>query len=66
LRKRSSAETRPEIYDLTRIFIDEAIRHPFARHDDLIDAVARIYDIDPQAPIQYEQRSTESLELDGF
>ena len=66
MRKRSSAETRPEIYDLTRIFIDEAIRHPFARHDDLIDAVARIYDIDPQAPIQYEQRSTESLELDGF
>ena len=31
-----------DIYDVTRIFIDEVIRHPFAAHDDLLDAVARI------------------------
>ena len=62
--RRSSAETRPEIYDLTRIFIDEAIRHPFARHDDLIDAAARIYDIDPHPPVRYERQSTMPLGLD--
>jgi hypothetical protein len=49
-----------DIYDVTRIFIDEAIRHPFAAHDDLLDAVARIYDMDPQIPVHYEVQSTES------
>ena len=54
-----------DIYDVTRIFIDEVIRHPFAAHDDLLDAVARIYDIDPQIPVHYEVQSTEPLELDS-
>jgi hypothetical protein len=53
-----------DIYDLTRVFIEETIRHPFARHDDLIDAAARIYDIDPHSPVRYERWSTEPLGLD--
>ena len=53
-----------EIYDLTRTFLGEAIRHPFAAHDDLIDAASRIYDIDPQSPVAYEAQSTEPLGLD--
>jgi hypothetical protein len=53
-----------DIYDLTRVFIEEAIRHPFGRHDDLIDATARIYDIDPYPPVRYERQSTEPLGLD--
>jgi hypothetical protein len=53
-----------DIYDVTWIFIDEVTRHPFAAHDDLLDAVARIYDIDPQIPAHYEVQSTESLEVD--
>jgi phage terminase large subunit-like protein len=52
------------IYDLTRAFFDELLRHPFARHDDLIDAASRIYDIDPQAPEIHEAQSTESLDVD--
>ena len=27
------------IYDLTRVFFDELLRHPFALHDDLIALV---------------------------
>ncbi len=48
------------IYDLTRVFIDEFLSHPFATHDDLIDAVSRIYDIDPRSPDLYEEQSTEA------
>ncbi len=53
------------IYDLTRSFIDEAIRHPFAQFKDLIDAASRIYDIDPQPPEIYERQSVEPLGLDA-
>jgi hypothetical protein len=50
-----------EVYDLTRVFMDEFIRHPFAPHDDLIDVTSRIYDMKPMAPVQYEASSTEPL-----
>jgi hypothetical protein len=53
-----------DVYDLTRVFIDEFLRHPFAVHDDLIDAVSRIYDIDPQVPQIFEAQSTEGLAQD--
>jgi dGTP triphosphohydrolase len=53
-----------DIYDLTRVFMDEMIRHPFAVHDDLLDATSRIYDLDPQAPVAYEAQSTEPIGLD--
>jgi phage terminase large subunit-like protein len=54
-----------EIYDVTRGFIDEMIRHPFAPHDDMIDACSRIYDIDPLAPVSSEGRTTLSLEAEA-
>jgi hypothetical protein len=53
-----------DVYDLTRVFMDEFLRHPFGAHDDLIDAVSRIYDIDPQAPAMFESQSTDSLDVD--
>jgi hypothetical protein len=53
-----------DVYDLTRCFMDEFLQHPFATHDDLIDAVSRIYDIDPQIPQIFESWSTEGLPED--
>jgi phage terminase large subunit-like protein len=53
-----------DVYDLTRVFIEELVRHPFAPHDDLIDAASRIYDIDPQPPAPFEAQSAEGLDVD--
>jgi hypothetical protein len=47
------------IYDLTRVFIEEARFHPFAPHDDLIDAVSRIYDMEPKKPTPFEAANAE-------
>lgn len=54
-----------DVYDVTREFINELVRHPFAPHDDLIDAVSRIYDIDPQPPQAFEAQSTEPLGIEA-
>lgn len=43
-----------DLYDVTRAFIEEAIFHPFAPHDDLIDATSRVYDMDPVKPQRFE------------
>jgi hypothetical protein len=53
-----------DIYDLTRVFFDQLVKHPFSTHDDLIDAASRIYDLDPQPPVAHEAKATESLELE--
>ena len=38
------------VYDVTRILIDETIFFPYSPRDDLIDAVSRIYDMEPTSP----------------
>lgn len=55
-----------DVYDVTRLFIEEMIRHPFAVHDDLIDAVSRVYDMKPVPPPAFETKaSTDSIEAEG-
>lgn len=46
--KRMDEENKP--YDLTERFIEEYLSFPFGKHDDLLDACSRIYDLEPRAP----------------
>lgn len=39
------------IYSLNKTLLSEYALYPFSPHDDLLDAVSRIYDIDPTEPI---------------
>lgn len=54
------------IYDLTRVFMEEARFFPFAPHDDLIDAVSRIYDMEPCSPVAFESTATEAAAEDSY
>lgn len=36
------------MYDFVRVFMEEVQFFPFAAHDDLIDAVSRVYDMEPR------------------
>jgi hypothetical protein len=54
-----------DVYDVTRAFVDEMVKHPFGQYEDLLDAASRIYDLEPEAPIAYEASSTEPLGLDN-
>lgn len=47
------------VYSLNKNFLEEFLTFPFCAHDDLIDAVSRIYDIDPLPPIIIDQRVLE-------
>jgi hypothetical protein len=48
-----------DMYDLTRVLIEELRFHPFAPHDDLVDSVSRIYDMEPKKPVMFEAANAE-------
>jgi hypothetical protein len=52
------------IYDLTRVFFEEFALFPFSPRDDLVDAVSRFIDLNPQAPVVFEQLGPESYQDD--
>lgn len=47
------------LYSLNKNFLEEFLVFPFCVHDDLIDAVSRIEDMDPQAPLIIDEKSLE-------
>ncbi len=48
-----------DAYDLTRMFLEEMRLHPFAPHDDILDAASRVYDLEPKAAVLIETMSTQ-------
>jgi phage terminase large subunit-like protein len=47
------------LYSLNKGFLDEFLTYPFSAKKDLIDAVSRIYDMEPVAPILIDERALE-------
>lgn len=47
------------IYSLNKNFLEEFLVFPFGVHDDLIDAMSRIEDMDPLPPIIVDERALE-------
>ena len=43
------------VYDLTRVFFEEFTFFPFSPRDDLIDAMSRIYDLEPRPAVLQEK-----------
>lgn len=56
IRKRDSENN---IYDLSERFREQVRMYPFCQLKDLIDATARIYDMEPTPPKQYRQEDLE-------
>ncbi|MGH6791245.1 MAG: hypothetical protein ACRECF_00695, partial [Methyloceanibacter sp.] len=48
------------IYDLTRVFIQEFMFFPLDARKDLVDATSRVYDMDPRAAQRWEHFEPES------
>lgn len=53
-------------YTLTQGLLDEYPVYPYSAHDDFLDALSRIYDMDPQPPVIVDERTFEPEEyVDG-
>lgn len=47
------------IYALNKMLLDEYLVYPFSKHDDFLDCLSRIYDMDYRAPMIIDERCTE-------
>lgn len=52
-----------QMYDLTRILMEEYQMHPYSPRDDLIDATSRIQDVDPAPPMVVRHGELDPLEV---
>lgn len=46
-------------YSLNKMLLDEYLVYPFSKHDDFLDAVSRLYDMDYQPPVIVDERALE-------
>lgn len=46
-------------YSLNKILLDQYLTFPFSAKKDLIDALSRIYDMDPRPPVLIDERALE-------
>jgi len=51
------------VYDLTRVTLEELRMFPFGQHDDICDAISRIYDMEWTKPVVLE---SQALEVEDF
>lgn len=47
------------VYSLNKGFLDEYLTYPFSAKKDMIDAVSRLYDMDPTTPVVIDERELE-------
>ena len=47
------------VYSLNKGFLDEFITYPFSAKKDLIDAVSRLYDMEPVPPVLIDESTLE-------
>lgn len=47
------------LYSLNKSLLDEFLTFPFSAHDDMLDSVSRIFDMDPVPPIIIDERALE-------
>lgn len=47
------------LYSLNKTLLDEYMTYPFSAHDDLLDAVSRVEDMEPVPPVIVDERTLE-------